>query len=120
MFYDNPKVLYLSVHRYEHGEFWPELRESNFNYVGKGEGAGHNINIPLNKVGMGNADYMAIFNNIVLPVAYEYQPELVIISSGYDAAIGCPEGHMEVTPCAYAHMLKLSHGSCWWKSVRCA
>ncbi|CAN8008092.1 unnamed protein product [Ixodes pacificus] len=105
MFYDNPKVLYLSVHRYEHGEFWPELRESNFNYVGKGEGAGYNINIPLNKVGMGNADYMAIFNNIVLPVAYEYQPELVIISSGYDAAIGCPEGHMEVTPCAYAHML---------------
>ena len=33
-FYDNPNVMYFSIHRYEQGEFWPHLRESNFDYIG--------------------------------------------------------------------------------------
>lgn len=65
------RVLYFSIHRYEHGAFWPELKESNFNHIGDGNGKGFNINVPLNTTGMGNSDYMAIFNNILLPVAYE-------------------------------------------------
>lgn len=40
-------------------------------------------------------------------MAYEYDPELVIISAGYDASIGCPEGEMKVTPQCYAHMTHL-------------
>lgn len=40
---------------------------------------------------MKNSDYLAIFQQILIPVATEYQPELVIISAGYDAALGCPE-----------------------------
>lgn len=104
-FYDDPRVLYFSVHRYEHGEFWPELRESDFPYVGRGAGAGYNINVPLNQVGLGNADYLAIWHQLLLPVAYEFQPELVLISSGYDAALGCPEGLMRLSPAAYAHLL---------------
>ncbi|XP_022236180.1 histone deacetylase 10-like, partial [Limulus polyphemus] len=48
-FYDDPRVLYFSIHLYEHGAFWPELRESNFDYVGEGSGKGFNINVPLNK-----------------------------------------------------------------------
>src|SRR6185437_13195809 len=39
-----------------------------------------------------------------LPIAYEFNPELVIVSAGYDAAIGCPEGEMRVTPAGYAHL----------------
>ncbi|XP_076330416.1 histone deacetylase 6 isoform X2 [Tachypleus tridentatus] len=104
-FYDDPRVLYFSIHLYEHGAFWPELRESNFDYVGEGSGKGFNINVPLNKTGMGNEDYLAIFQNILLPVAYEYSPELVIVSAGYDAALGCPEGKMEISPAAYSHFL---------------
>ncbi|XP_064478876.1 histone deacetylase 6-like [Ornithodoros turicata] len=110
MFYDDPRVLYFSTHRYEHGAFWPELKESNFNYIGKGQGMGYNINIPLNKVGIKNEDFIAVFNNILMPVAYEYQPELVIVSSGYDAAIGCPEGCMEITPTCYAHLVNMLMG----------
>ncbi|VVD05726.1 unnamed protein product [Leptidea sinapis] len=34
------EVVYFSIHRYEHGTFWPNLRESNFDYVGAGRGAG--------------------------------------------------------------------------------
>ncbi|XP_050669840.1 histone deacetylase 6 isoform X1 [Leptidea sinapis] len=110
MFYDDPRVVYFSIHRYEHGTFWPNLRESNFDYVGAGPGAGRNFNVPLNKTGMGDADYLAIWHQLLLPMAYEYQPELVLISAGYDAAFGCPEGLMEVTPACYATLTHLLMG----------
>ncbi|XP_034252879.1 histone deacetylase 6 isoform X1 [Thrips palmi] len=105
MFYDDPRVVYFSIHRYEHGTFWPNLRESDFDYVGKGKGAGFNFNVPLNATGMADADYLAIFQQVLLPMACEFQPELIIVSAGYDAAIGCPEGEMEVTPAFYAHLI---------------
>lgn len=54
---------------------------------------------------MGNGDYLAIFQQLLVPVAFEFQPELVIISAGYDAALGCPEGEMEVTPACYPHLI---------------
>ncbi|GAB0095288.1 histone deacetylase 6 [Sergentomyia squamirostris] len=105
MFYDDPRVLYFSIHRFQHGEFWPNLRESDFDFVGEGSGRGFNFNLPLNRTGMTNADYLAIFQQILLPVAIEFQPQLVIVSAGYDAAFGCPEGEMEITPACYAHFL---------------
>ena len=65
------RVVYFSIHRYENGEFWPYLRESNYHYIGEGNGEGFNFNVPLNKVGMTNADYLAIFQQVLLPMAYE-------------------------------------------------
>ena len=43
-------VLYFSVHRYERGKFWPNLRESDFDHVGLDRGRGFNVNVPLNEV----------------------------------------------------------------------
>lgn len=71
MFYDDPRVLYFSIHRFEFGKFWPNLRESDFDFIGEGEGRGFNFNIPLNKIGMKNSDYLAIWHQILLPVACE-------------------------------------------------
>ncbi|XP_012219597.1 histone deacetylase 6 isoform X2 [Linepithema humile] len=105
MFYNDPRVVYFSIHRYEHGEFWPNLRESDFHYVGENLGEGYNFNIPLNKTGMTNADYIAIFQQVLLPMAYEFSPDLVLISAGFDAAIGDEKGEMLVTPACYAHLL---------------
>lgn len=65
------RVIYFSIHRYENGEFWPNLRESNFHFVGDGLGEGYNFNVPLNETGMTNADYLAIFQQVLLPMAYE-------------------------------------------------
>ncbi|CAK1602419.1 unnamed protein product [Parnassius mnemosyne] len=107
MFYDDNRVVYFSIHRYEHGAFWPNLRQSDFHYVGRGLGAGYNFNVPLNRTGMTDADYLAIWHQLLLPMALEYQPELIIISAGYDAAIGCPEGEMEVTPACYGSLVHM-------------
>ncbi|CAG4954053.1 unnamed protein product [Colias eurytheme] len=112
MFYDDPRVVYFSVHRYEHGAFWPNLKQSNFDYIGSGKGEGFNFNVPLNKTGMKDADYLAIWDQLLLPMAFEYQPELILISAGYDAAIGCPEGEMQVTPACYATLTHALMGVC--------
>ena len=70
------RVLYISIHRYEEGKFWPNLRESQYDKVGEAAGKGFNINIPLNATGLGDTEYLAIFHNIILPVAYEVTHKL--------------------------------------------
>ncbi|KAM8820261.1 polyamine deacetylase HDAC10 isoform 1-T1 [Eudromia elegans] len=104
IFEEDPSVLYFSWHRYEHQEFWPSLKESDYDAVGLGRGKGSNINLPWNKVGMGNSDYLAAFFHVLLPMAFEFDPELVLVSSGYDSGIGDPEGQMNATPDVFAHL----------------
>ncbi|NXE97130.1 HDA10 deacetylase, partial [Menura novaehollandiae] len=115
IFEEDPSVLYFSWHRYEHQEFWPSLKESDYDAVGLGKGKGFNINLPWNKVGMGNSDYLAAFFHVLLPVAFEFDPELVIVSSGYDSGIGDPEGQMNATPEVFAHLthflMQLANGN---------
>lgn len=65
------RVLYFSIHRYDHGEFWPNLRESEFDSIGSGPGVSYNINVPLNRTGMTDGDYLAAFHQILLKVAYQ-------------------------------------------------
>ncbi|OPL20681.1 histone 10-like deacetylase, partial [Mytilus galloprovincialis] len=93
------------MHKYLDGKEWPYLRESDYDHTGEGAGVGFNI-------GCGDCDYMAVFHQIILPIAYEFDPELVIVSAGFDAALGCPEinpsrGEMEVTPVCFAHFVNL-------------
>ncbi|XP_073688706.1 polyamine deacetylase HDAC10 [Garra rufa] len=106
-FEEDPSVLYFSWHRYEHQAFWPNLPESDYTSVGKGKGSGFNINIPWNKVGMTNSDYLAAFFHVLLPIAYEFDPELVLVSAGFDSAIGDPEGEMCARPEIFAHLTQL-------------
>nr|XP_045219312.1 polyamine deacetylase HDAC10 isoform X10 [Macaca fascicularis] len=107
LFEDDPSVLYFSWHRYEHGRFWPFLRESDADAVGRGQGLGFTVNLPWNQVGMGNADYVAAFLHLLLPLAFEFDPELVLVSAGFDSAIGDPEGQMQATPECFAHLTHL-------------
>ncbi|CAF4075339.1 unnamed protein product [Rotaria sp. Silwood2] len=96
-FYDTNKVLFISTHRYEYGQYWPNLVESDFDSIGEGDGRGFNT-------GLKNADYLYVFFNIILPIAYEYDPDLVLVSAGYDTVLGCPEGQMKITPDTFAHL----------------
>lgn len=106
-FEDDPSVLYFSWHRYEHSNFWPNLIDSDYNTVGKDQGVGFTINVPWNKVGMRNSDFLSAFCHVLLPVAYEFCPELVLVSAGFDSGIGDPEGEMCATPDVFAHLTHL-------------
>lgn len=92
IFEDEPRVLYISIHRYDHGGFFPCSDDANYDRVGTGRGTGFNVNIPWNRKGMGDTEYLAAFLNVVMPIAYEYNPELVFVSAGFDAAKGDPLG----------------------------
>ena len=60
-------------------------------------GAGFNVNIPWNVPGVGDTEYALAFYNIVLPIAYAFDPQLVLVSAGFDAARGDPLGHCKVS-----------------------
>lgn len=60
--------------------------------TGSGLGQGFSVNVPWLEGEMGNGDYMAAFQHVLLPIAYEFNTSLVIISAGFDAAVGDPIG----------------------------
>ncbi|EEB90165.1 hypothetical protein MPER_11667, partial [Moniliophthora perniciosa FA553] len=62
------------------------------------------VNIPWPEKGMGDADYLHAFHKVVMPIAMEFAPEMVIISAGFDAAQGDELGECLVSPAGYAHM----------------
>ncbi len=78
-FYEDSSVLYFSTHQYPHypGTGW-------LDEVGRGEGIGCNINVPL-PAGTGDAGFIAAFEEILLPSALEFKPDIVLISAGFDA-----------------------------------
>uniref|UniRef100_A0A8C5ANC5 UBP-type domain-containing protein n=1 Tax=Gadus morhua TaxID=8049 RepID=A0A8C5ANC5_GADMO len=107
MFQEDDSVLYISLHRYDNGTFFPTSEDADCDRVGVGQGAGFNVNIPWNGRPMGDSDYLAAFHHIVLPIATEFNPGLVVVSAGFDAARGDPLGGYHVTPEGYAHLTHL-------------
>jgi acetoin utilization deacetylase AcuC-like enzyme len=52
------------------------------------EGKGFNVNVGWSRKGMGDAEYLAVWEKLLMPMAREFQPELVLVSAGLDAAVG--------------------------------
>ncbi|KAK3633708.1 Histone deacetylase hda1 [Elasticomyces elasticus] len=109
--YDDPNVLYISLHLNQDNGFYPEgsYRDRRHAYgdhlhCGSGAALGTNVNIPWRKSAMGDADYIYAFQQVVMPIATEFNPDLVIIAAGFDAAEGDMLGGCVVTPAGYAHM----------------
>ncbi|KAJ4483351.1 histone deacetylase complex protein [Lentinula aciculospora] len=109
-FNEDPSVLYISLHRYEGGDFYPCGEFGGMNSCGEGSGLGFSVNIPWPEKGMGDADYIHAFQRVVMPIAMEFAPELVIISAGFDAALGDELGECKVSPAGYAHMTHMLSG----------
>ncbi|KAF1990579.1 hypothetical protein K402DRAFT_417366 [Aulographum hederae CBS 113979] len=103
-FYDDANVLYISIHVHQDGRFYPTGNYGDHKHCGEYPGLGKNINIPWSHKGMGDADYLYAFQQVVMPVAMEFNPDLVIVAAGFDAAKGDTLGGCFVTPAGYAHM----------------
>ncbi|XP_008791310.2 histone deacetylase 5-like [Phoenix dactylifera] len=106
MFYKDPRVLFFSVHRFDFGSFYPAGDDGSYCMVGEGPGAGYNINIPWEHGQCGDADYLAVWDHVLLPVVESYNPDIILISAGFDAAVRDPLGGCCVTPYGYSLMLK--------------
>ncbi|CBQ72644.1 related to HDA1-histone deacetylase A [Sporisorium reilianum SRZ2] len=115
-FEDDGDVLYISLHRYdEDGSFYPGSTYGHYESVGVGAGEGKSVNVPWPAPGMGDADYLYAFHHLVMPIAHEFQPDLVIVSAGFDAADGDPIGLNKVSPGGFAQMTHLLTSLCQGK-----
>ncbi|HEU5422135.1 MAG TPA: class II histone deacetylase [Nitrolancea sp.] len=101
-FYRDPGVLFVSLH--QDGLYPPGFGERE--QTGAGPGEGHTVNIPL-PAGSGDAAYLAALERVVLPIARQFQPQLVMISAGQDASANDPLGRMCLSAEAYRRMTAL-------------
>ncbi|CAJ0962307.1 unnamed protein product, partial [Ranitomeya imitator] len=88
-FYSDPNVLYVSLHRYDDGNFFPGSGSPE--EVGAGCGVGFNVNIAW------TGEWSRLL--VVMPIAQEFAPDLVLVSAGFDAVEGhqSPLGGYSVT-----------------------
>jgi acetoin utilization deacetylase AcuC-like enzyme len=93
-------VLFCSVHQFGHG-FFPGTGDEFDTGVGKG--AGYTVNAPL-KPGADNRTYEAVFRQQFGPKIEAYQPELLLVSAGFDAHVADPLGSMAVTEEGFVEM----------------
>ncbi len=99
-FYDDDQVLYFSTHQYP---YYPGTGSAT--QVGEGRGTGFTVNVPLS-AGAGDQEYAAIFNMLLEPVAMEFQPDVVLVSAGFDIYRDDPLGGMRVTEQGFAFLAK--------------
>lgn len=64
-------MLYISLHRYDEGTFFPYSEDADYDKVGRGKGTGYNVNIPWSRAKMGDPEYLAAFHHVVMPIARE-------------------------------------------------
>ncbi|MCL4134658.1 UNVERIFIED_CONTAM: hypothetical protein GTU68_066641 [Idotea baltica] len=92
IFYDDPDVLTISMHQDRN---YP-MDSGHFADRGTGKGEGFNLNIPL-PAGTGHIGYLAAMDRIVIPQIQAFNPDVIVIACGYDAAAIDPLGRMLAT-----------------------
>jgi hypothetical protein len=98
--YNVSNIFYLSIHRGNSvngtSTFYPGT--GLHSETGESTGIGSNLNVVWGKHGMGNVEYAGAFAELVLPVLSSFNPDLIIISCGLDAAKGDLLGDCGLTP----------------------
>jgi len=98
IFEADQRVLYVSTHQWP---FYPGTGPADD--VGAGAGRGFTVNVPMER-GAADADYDLVFDQIVVPVTRRFNPELVIISAGFDAHEADPIGAMRMSTGGFARL----------------
>ncbi|MCL7027034.1 hypothetical protein MKW94_001525 [Papaver nudicaule] len=106
MFWEDPRVLVFNVHRHDFGEFFPAGEDGSHVMIGEGSGVGYNVNVPWEQGECADADYCAVWDHILIPITKVFNPDIILISAGFDAAAGDTLGGCLVTPDGYSVMLK--------------
>ena len=97
-FYETDEVLYFSVHQYPH---YPGTGRTD--EIGRGAGQGFTVNVPLYG-GQGDAEYLYVFRELLVPVARAYAPQLILVSAGFDTHRNDPLAGMQLSSDAYGRM----------------
>ncbi len=99
-FEEDSSILYFSSHQYP---YYPGTGANH--EVGRGAGEGFTVNVPL-QMGYGDGEYAGIFEKVVKPIALEFDPDLILVSAGFDIYEKDPLGGMAVTPKGFAGLTR--------------
>jgi acetoin utilization deacetylase AcuC-like enzyme len=100
-FYSDPSVLYVSTHQFPYYPGTGAVTE-----IGGAQGEGFTVNVPL-PAGCADAEYVRVFQEIIIPIAGRYAPEWILVSAGFDPHRRDPLGGMGVTEAGFAAMASL-------------
>ncbi|MGE4425776.1 MAG: histone deacetylase [Solirubrobacteraceae bacterium] len=103
IFAGTDEVLFCSIHEYP---LYPGSGRPD--EIGHGAGSGYTVNLPV-AAGSGDETFVGLVERIVLPIAREYRPELVLVSAGYDAHADDPLAGCQVTDAGFAGMAAATH-----------
>ena len=96
VFYKDPSVLYFSTHQYPHYPGTGDIGDD-----GAGEGKGFTVNVPLPAY-CGDNEYKRAYEEILVPVARRFKPQLILVSAGYDNHWADPLSMMQLTVDGFA------------------
>ncbi len=103
-FYDNSQVLYTSTHE---SPFYPGT--GYIEETGSGIAEGTTVNVPL-PAGCGDAEYLSVFEEIIIPVVRRFKPQIILVSAGYDCHWADGLAMMQITTTGFAQMTKIIKG----------
>jgi acetoin utilization deacetylase AcuC-like enzyme len=98
-FAGDDSVLFVSLHQ------WPFYPGSG----GPGTGDATTVNVPL-RAGTGDDEYLAVFDSVVVPAVRAFEPELLIVSAGFDAHLEDPLGDLHLTADAFRELARRCAG----------
>ena len=100
-FEDRNDVFFASIHQHPStcypGTGFSEER-------GRGDGIGYTLNVPVTP-GATDNDYIQSFDNILLPAFYDYKPDFILISAGFDAHMDDPLASVDLSVKGFDHMI---------------
>ena len=100
-FYDDPSVLFISSHQFP---YYPGTGAAD--ETGTGAGKGFTVNLPL-EAGATDADYEVAYGRVALPVLRQFNPEVILVSAGFDAHYRDPLAGMRLTTEAFGRLTAL-------------
>jgi acetoin utilization deacetylase AcuC-like enzyme len=98
LFEERPDVLYASTHQYP---FYPGTGAASER--GRGAGEGFTVNVPL-PAGTDDPAYESALEQQILPALRAFQPDVLLVSAGFDAWQGDPLGGLRLTETSFAHL----------------
>jgi acetoin utilization deacetylase AcuC-like enzyme len=100
IFHESPELLFASIHQFP---FWPG--SGALSDVGAGAGEGYSLNLPV-PAGSGEAEFCGLVEHVVLPAARQFDPDLVLVSAGFDAHRDDPLAECSLETSSYAELTR--------------
>ncbi|XP_055959598.1 histone deacetylase 14, chloroplastic isoform X4 [Mercurialis annua] len=94
-FYDDPDIFFLSTH--QDGSY---PGTGKIDEVGEGAGEGSTLNLPL-PGGSGDIAMRTVFDEVIVPCAQRFKPDIILVSAGYDGHVLDPLASLQLTTGTY-------------------